>query len=283
MGRKCAVEECLSESSRSFDVGVTFHKIPIHRDIRPKWLSLCKIPDDKHDLKVIYICSRHFLKGDFCNFKGKKFMLKQGVLPSVFPWNRCKMERVHLKSSKSEIADINIKNEIVDDNATSKTTDDNSIKSNVLDSVDYDKKVMIKPDNLPSVSSTFNNKEEVVLSPGQSTTIEQKTKVIDTATGPITFAPNTRIEALDFNQKWSPAQIIEVDYEENEVLVHFEKYPNKYDEWICMNSNTLRALRKTETKTNEIMYAAGEKCLAFWSDNTRKFPAIIKKVIDNGL
>ena len=56
------------------------------------------------------------------------------------------------------------------------------------------------------------------------------------------FAPNTRIEALDFNQTWSPATILEVDYEENEVLVHFDSYSNKYDEWICINSSSIRPL-----------------------------------------
>lgn len=269
MGRKCGVEECLSDSNRPEDVGVTFHKIPLHPDIRPKWLSLCRIPEEKHNVKVIYICSRHFLKADFCNFKGKKYMLKQGVLPSVFPWNRCKMERINLTNRLEN----DIKKETVSDSSQDaiKSCDDSS-----KDGIDVDRKVKIKTENLDS----FNIKEEV-LSPGQSTTIEQKTKMVDTSTGSLVFAPNTRIEALDFNQTWCPAKIIEVDYEENEVLVHFEKYSNKYDEWICMNSNTLRAL-VPQVKTNENSFEVGEKCMALWSDN-RKFPAAIKKIIDTGI
>lgn len=261
MGRKCGVEECLSDSNRSEDVGVTFHKIPLHPDIRPKWMSLCRIPEDKQNLKVIYICSRHFLKADFCNFKGKKYMLKQGVLPSVFPWNRCKMERIHLKSKP-------------EDDIKKKPNETQDLLKND-DTIDENKRTIIKLENIGSMSV-----KEEVLSPGQSTTIEQKTKTVDTATGQLIFAPNTRIEALDFNQTWSPAKIVEVDYEENEVLVHFEKYSNKYDEWISMNSNTLRALM-TETKQNEPTFSIGERCMAIWSDNN-KFPATIKKLIDTG-
>lgn len=86
MGRKCRVTDCLSDSKRPEDLGVTFHKVPFHSDIRPKWLSLCRIPPDNVLNKIIYICSRHFRRNDFCTFKGTKYMLKQGVLPSMFPW-----------------------------------------------------------------------------------------------------------------------------------------------------------------------------------------------------
>lgn len=86
MGRKCGVPDCDSESGRPEDYGVTFHKVPLHSEFRPKWLSLCRLTEEKGSLKTIYICSRHFLKADFCEFKGKKYMLKQGVFPSVFPW-----------------------------------------------------------------------------------------------------------------------------------------------------------------------------------------------------
>lgn len=137
-----------------------------------------------------------------------------------------------------------------------------------------------------AVIDNIEMKEEV-LSPTQSTTIEQKIKTIETPTGLLTFAPNTRIEALDFNQSWCPAKIVEVDYQENEVLVHFEKYSSKYDEWICMNSNALRAYKESpiiapeEKKSVVETFSIGERCMASWSDS-RKFPATINKVLDKG-
>lgn len=283
MGRKCGISVCTSDSNREEDRGVTFHKIPMHPDIRPKWMSLCRIPEDKKFMKVIYVCSRHFLKVDFCHFKGKKYMLRQGVLPSVFPWNKNKVDKGKGDCDEKEKSD-NIDEE---DRPEAENISEPSVSQIKLEVTEQDfnasTSFALKADE--AILDMANIKEEV-LSPNQSTTIEQKVKTVETTTGPLTFAPNTRIEALDFNQSWCPAQIVEVDYQENEVLVHFEKYSNKYDEWICMNSSTLRALpthgsnssgssKKIET------YEVGERCLATWN-NARKFPATVAKIIDKG-
>lgn len=136
----------------------------------------------------------------------------------------------------------------------------------------------------PSSVDSISIKEEV-LSPKQSTTIEQKLKTVETTTGVLTFAPNTKIEALDFNQEWTPAKIVEVDYQENEVLVHFENHSSQYDEWIGMNSSTLRAFRE-EPKIEEKKkppaekFSVGERVMAAWCDS-RKFPASINKKLDS--
>ncbi|KAK9711220.1 THAP domain [Popillia japonica] len=284
MGRKCGISVCMSDSNREEDRGVTFHKIPMHPDIRPKWMSLCRIPEDKKFMKVIYVCSRHFLKVDFCHFKGKKYMLRQGVLPSVFPWNKNKIE---VKQEK-------IKGEIEESDRIDGSNEDATVKSEGVPDVvpqikfevteqDFNESTSLALKSEEGILDMANLKEEVV-SPNQSTTIEQKVKTVETTTGPLTFAPNTRIEALDFNQAWCPAQIVEVDYQENEVLVHFEKYSNKYDEWICMNSSTLRALPTNASNTSGTTkkietYEIGERCLATWN-NARKFPATVAKIID---
>lgn len=274
MGRKCGISVCMSDSNREEDRGVTFHKIPMHPDIRPKWMSLCRIPEDKKYMKVIYVCSRHFLKVDFCHFKGKKYMLRQGVLPSVFPWNKTKADKINEKvndedcrqtENLTEIGTPQVKLEVTEQDFNASTSLSLKAEEDLLEMA--------------------NLKEEVV-SPNQSTTIEQKVKTVETTTGPLTFAPNTRIEALDFNQSWCPAQIVEVDYQENEVLVHFEKYSNKYDEWICMNSSTLRALsinasNSSGTSKKIETYEVGERCLATWN-NARKFPATVAKIIEKG-
>ncbi|XP_065163265.1 PHD finger protein 20 [Atheta coriaria] len=126
----------------------------------------------------------------------------------------------------------------------------------------------------------------------QSTTNKQKNRPADTSNTQLTtFEPNTRIEALDINQKWSPATIVEVDYEENEVLVHFDSYSNKYDEWIGISSSSIRVpstdeqvkqdgVDEPEPKESEpeVSYKAGERCMAYWGD--KKFPATVKEVIN---
>lgn len=256
MGRKCGVESCLSDSARAEDTGVTFHKVPMHSDIRPKWMSLCRIPEDKKDTKVIYICSRHFLRADFCNFKGKKYMLKQGVLPSVFPW-----------SGKSR--------------PESSTKNDSPTLEHIKEEP-RESPVENKPIIEQVKIETPNINTRVFPSQTQSTTIEQKVKMVETPFGVLNFAINARIEALDFNEMWFPARIIEIDYEENEVLIHFEKYSSKYDEWICMDSARLRPLQPAGKKSAiPEIYSIGERCMASWSD-ARKFPATVTKIIGKG-
>lgn len=249
MGRKCNVADCPSDANRPEDVGVTFHKLPMHPDLRPKWMDLCRIPDDKKLVKILYVCSRHFLRADFCNFKGKKYMLRQGVLPSVFPWDKSK-----LKAIKAE--------------AVAKKDDSANVMRNESESTE------IKQEPLELVT-------DINLEPGCESDVKMPQA--------LNFTINSKIEALDFNNDWFLATIVEVDYEENEVLIHFDDVPTKSDEWISMNSSRLRAPQITqkdiekpiEGKNMVEQYTVGERCLAAWSDN-RKFPATVTKVVENG-
>ncbi|KAG5898747.1 hypothetical protein JTB14_020941 [Gonioctena quinquepunctata] len=279
MGRKCSVEGCLSDSNRSEDVGVTFHKVPPHSDVRPKWMSLCRIPDDKKLIKVIYICSRHFLRADFCNFKGKKYMLRQGVLPSVFPWDKSKLEAIKAVSKKEKPTE---QKDDAGPTVVKKENDDSSmmeIKEEPLE----DK---LKEEDLDIENQIPLN--EIKIEPREKLDEFEKDKVAESASNSLSFVINSRIEALDFNSEWFPAKIVEVDYEENEVLIHFEKFSSKYDEWICMNSSRLRPLQSNSSNSTTVIrkggpvenYIVGERCLAAWSDS-RKFPATVTKVMEN--
>lgn len=272
MGRKCSVQGCLSDSNRDEDVGVTFHKVPMQPDIRCKWLGLCRISEEKKSIKVIHVCSRHFLRADFCNFKGKKYMLRQGVFPSVFPWDKSKLEAI-----KSEKQQVKAQTSSCSLEETGKIAEI-KIEPN---STDIDSKI-----NIESVSRD-EIKEETI------------------SGNLINFSIDDRITALDFNNKWCPATIKEVDEGENEVLIHFETDGNEYDEWICMDSPRLRSFnwKEDSQKSNESdtdvkikeegkdeikkkiavsKFDVGERCLAYWSER-RKFPATITKVLENGL
>ncbi|XP_019869828.1 PHD finger protein 20 isoform X3 [Aethina tumida] len=292
MGRKCSVESCFSDSGRSEDAGVTFHKVPIHSDIRPKWFSLCRISNDKKNVKVIYVCSRHFLRADFCNFKGKKYMLRQGVLPSVFPWDKSKLEAIKVKIEKPDGQVESAKEPI-------KTGD--QIKLEPAEKINFEpteiKNEPESSDESPmhasepmEVDTTTNEDQtdENKLIPDNEIKVEDKSaeekkedeKVKCTSASGINFSIDSKLEALDFNNIWYPARIVEVDYEENEVLIHFEKFSSKFDEWICMDSPRLRPLQPPGKKTVAEEFAVGERCSAAWSDS-RKFPATVTKIVGN--
>ncbi|ETE62789.1 PHD finger protein 20-like protein 1 [Ophiophagus hannah] len=74
----------------------------------------------------------------------------------------------------------------------------------------------------------------------------------------ITFEIGARLEALDYLQKWYPSRIEKIDYEEGKMLVHFERWSHRYDEWIYWDSNRLRplerpSLRKEGLKDDEFI------------------------------
>lgn len=196
-------------------------------------------------------------------------MLRQGVLPSVFPWSK-------LKKDPTELT-VTVKKEPSDH----ETNPDVVIKTEIKEEpTELISEADIKEECLQDDLGHFEVKPEK-----SSTTIEQKGKSIQTPSGLLNFSVNTQLEALDFNQQWFPAHIVEVDYEENEVLIHFEKYSSKYDEWISMNSSRLRPLQirhlEMDKKVlNAEVFVEGEKVLASWSD-ARKFPATVRKVLDH--
>lgn len=57
------------------------------------------------------------------------------------------------------------------------------------------------------------------------------------------FYPGAKLEAKDFNEKWYSAKVVETDWDEREVLIHFDKWSSRFDEWIPMDSSRLRILQ----------------------------------------
>lgn len=58
-----------------------------------------------------------------------------------------------------------------------------------------------------------------------------------------------------------PSRIEKIDYEEGKMLVHFERWSHRYDEWIYWDSNRLRplerpALRKEGLKDEEEFFVS---------------------------
>jgi len=68
------------------------------------------------------------------------------------------------------------------------------------------------------------------------------TSYVDEETGKISvYEPGIKLEVRDFGiDKWYSAKVLEVDVDENEVLVHYEKWSARFDEWIKMDSNRIR-------------------------------------------
>ncbi|XP_016375999.1 PHD finger protein 20-like protein 1 isoform X5 [Sinocyclocheilus rhinocerous] len=103
----------------------------------------------------------------------------------------------------------------------------------------------------------------------------------------ITFEVGARVEAQDYLQKWYPSRIEKIDYDEGKMLVHFDRWSHRYDEWILWDSNRVRplerpALRKEGLKEEEVSELRdGEEVLARWTD-CRYYPAKIESINKEG-
>uniref|UniRef100_A0AAZ3QUG9 C2H2-type domain-containing protein n=1 Tax=Oncorhynchus tshawytscha TaxID=74940 RepID=A0AAZ3QUG9_ONCTS len=60
----------------------------------------------------------------------------------------------------------------------------------------------------------------------------------------ITFEVGARIEAQDYLQKWYSSRIEDIDFDEGKMLVHFDRWSHRYDEWIAWDSTRLRPLER---------------------------------------
>ncbi|RXN17946.1 PHD finger 20 1 isoform X1 [Labeo rohita] len=84
-----------------------------------------------------------------------------------------------------------------------------------------------------------------------------------------------------------PSRIEKIDYDEGKMLVHFDRWSHRYDEWILWDSSRLRplerpALRKEGLKEEEVSELRdGEEVLARWTD-CRYYPAKIESINKEG-
>nr|DBA23973.1 TPA: hypothetical protein GDO54_011684 [Pyxicephalus adspersus] len=104
----------------------------------------------------------------------------------------------------------------------------------------------------------------------------------------ITFEIGARLEAQDYLQKWYPAKIEKMDYEEGKMLVHFERWSSRYDEWIFWDSSRIRPLERPSLRKEGLRdeeencdFKEGEEVLARWTD-CRYYPAKIEAINTEG-
>ncbi|GFO13919.1 PHD finger protein 20-like protein 1 [Plakobranchus ocellatus] len=106
----------------------------------------------------------------------------------------------------------------------------------------------------------------------------------------ITWKKGERLEAQDFSNTWYPSKIVEISEEEKAVLIHFEGWNQRYDEWFEMTSERLRpTTRHSERKDKGIskrrrvhphpIYRPGDEVLAKWKD-CKKYPAKISRLME---
>ena len=91
MPTHCCVPECTKKGYRKDDgTKVSYFKFPTENQMKKKWLHAIRRDEGKHFKVTEYtnIYSRHFREGDIKKSLAGKNELRDGVVPSVFPWIR---------------------------------------------------------------------------------------------------------------------------------------------------------------------------------------------------
>ncbi|XP_047457853.1 PHD finger protein 20-like isoform X2 [Mugil cephalus] len=100
----------------------------------------------------------------------------------------------------------------------------------------------------------------------------------------ITFEVGAQLEARDRQKNWYAATIERIDYDKEQVLIHYRQWSRRHDEWFHWSSPYLRPLERVSLRRqgrtpsqSEPMFVSGSKVLACWTD-CRFYPAKILRV-----
>ncbi|GFQ97457.1 c2H2-type domain-containing protein [Trichonephila clavata] len=89
-------------------------------------------------------------------------------------------------------------------------------------------------------------------------------------------------EPVQANEKgvWYNAKIIDINYIESSVKIHYLKWNSRYDSWLPMDSENLRSAQniKPVVKKSLRKFAIGQNILAKWKDNNL-YEAVVKKCL----
>ncbi|XP_013106488.1 uncharacterized protein LOC106086376 [Stomoxys calcitrans] len=282
MGRRCCINGCLSTSRLPEHHGVTYHSFPADENTRTIWIKNTKINTERQITKSTLVCSRHFRRADFQPQRSGKYLLKHKVFPTVFPWGKIDAAQIEedLEFLNSSVAAV---------------PPPSALLSSSADSVDEDTKATVAATVAQIMAQTAELNAQAALK-HEKAAENADSSIQETASGPstspgfkyeavTTFNPGARLEAQDFEGVWHSARIVEVDNDDREVLIKFEKTGKLKspivgtEEWIPMNSSRLR--QRLSTKPIPV-FTLEEKCLARWT-GPRKFPGTVKKILGNDM
>ena len=239
--KRCVVLDCSSVSGRPQHRGVTFHALPLQPETRQAWLTNCKVDLTNQQIttKTSFICSRHFRRVDFHQLKNYKFALKQGAVPTIFPWGTvgAAVEPTLFQQREERKATSNLHPEsaaltsIKIETASAAPTE--TIKHSLVNDIKAELKSPMKrsasADQSMTQLSTAEQPQKKIMRKSLDSSVlksaltSKNSNKFNTTDPASLFVPGARIEAQDFNEIWHHAKVVEVDSDEREVLIHFEK------------------------------------------------------------
>ncbi|XP_043222223.1 uncharacterized protein LOC122381738 [Amphibalanus amphitrite] len=95
------------------------------------------------------------------------------------------------------------------------------------------------------------------------------------------FETGFRIELLETGV-WYTCKILQVDWEKELILIHYDRWSHKFDEWVPMSSPDIRPCKDKgrQRQDSKKHFRVREDVFAVWSDG-RRYPGSIQAVLPN--
>lgn len=220
MGKKrCAVAGCQSANTRAEDVGVTFHQLPANLGTRAIWIYAGRVPDESN----VKVCSRHFREADFKLVNTKYFLIK-GCYPTIFPWGIYE----HDKPASDEAAapeKLPLPEPAPVAAPTAEATPEQPATAEVptvAATPSIAKRHSIAVETIRSGPLEEGEPQIPLRKSMESAGVVGLKKEGDFLKR-VSPVPGNEISAMDFQNVWHKAKILEVDSVERELLIHFEE------------------------------------------------------------
>lgn len=239
--RRCCIADCKSVSNSSDCSDIKFHAFPTNEVARNVWIKNCHIKNSKSLNKAVVVCSKHFQESDFKPLKKGHRFLRNGAVPTIFPWGNeqtfseylnehSQVGNVTLESIKEDVDNSVLNESTASTKSTTKKTSTRHGKlkqqadSSKPRSVSADDQSKSKDEAKTSEMSPRKSLDSAT-TPEKSTTakenmIKSPTKKFDAA---MSLNPGAKVEVQDLNGTWLNASVVEVDQTEHEVLISFDK------------------------------------------------------------
>ncbi|XP_071538942.1 uncharacterized protein [Panulirus ornatus] len=97
----------------------------------------------------------------------------------------------------------------------------------------------------------------------------------------IDFVPGARLEVLESrDNNWYQCKIVEVDWGELDILVHYERWSNRFDEWLKMDSTRIRPLVRSSQRKDKRSshFRVGDRVTARWAADGKRYQARVTKI-----
>ncbi|XP_018026843.1 mucin-5AC [Hyalella azteca] len=120
---------------------------------------------------------------------------------------------------------------------------------------------------------------EITATPAEEAAAIRSAKQLHVYKPGIIFVPGAKLQVQEtIDNNWYDCKVVEVDWGELDILVHYLRWSDRFDEWLKMDSKRIRAV--PATSVDECPFSVGEMVLALWSVDQRYYPATVMRVIN---